>query len=356
MMEIALVMARRGLGATAPNPSVGAVVADEGTGEILARAVTADGGRPHAETRALAIAGPRARGKTMYVTLEPCAHHGRTPPCADALIAAGLARVVVGTGDPDPRTAGQGVARLRAAGVAVDASELEPEAHWVTLGHILRVTESRPFVQVKIATDADGNVPRGRSGHPVWVTSAEARAFGHLLRAEADAILVGAGTVRDDDPELTCRLPGLVNHSPVRVVLTGTSPLPTEAKLYAASGPPVWAIGTNGRIGIIGGAGARPAGQPPVSGRPSLRVVLASLAREGMTRLLVEGGPRIWRAFADAGYVDEVVLFMAGHATCDAADDRAHRTLERLLGPVSLRVAMQRTIGSDTLWRLRADR
>ena len=220
MMSVALTMARRALGTVAPNPAVGAVVADTETGELIARGMTQPGGRPHAETEALKRAGDRARGKTVYVTLEPCAHFGKTPPCADALISSGVKRVVVGIEDPDSRTAGQGIARLRAAGIEVETGLMADEARWVTLGHILRVTEQRPFVQLKLALAADGSLPRGHDGKPAWVTSPEARARGHLMRAKADAILVGSGTVRDDDPELTCRLPGLEAQSPIRVVLS----------------------------------------------------------------------------------------------------------------------------------------
>ena len=209
MMQIALGVAARGLGRTAPNPSVGAVIADERTGEIIARGWTAPGGRPHAETEAIARAGARARGATMYVTLEPCSHHGVTAPCADAIVDAGLARVVCAIEDPDPRVAGRGLARLRKAGIAVERGLMVEAAHWLAAGHILRVTERRPLVTAKLALDADGSVPRGGAGKPVWATGPAARAAGHLLRARADAILVGRRTVLDDDPLLTCRLPGL---------------------------------------------------------------------------------------------------------------------------------------------------
>ena len=201
MMRIALTMARRGLGLTAPNPSVGAVIANEQTGEVIARGVTAPGGRPHAETRAIRDAGERARGATIYVTLEPCSHHGKTGPCADAIVAAGLKRAVVAIEDPDPRVAGRGLDKLRAAGIEVVRGIGADEARWITRGHIVRVTERRPFITLKLALDADGNVPRGAVGTPRFVTSPDARAHGHLLRAEADAILVGTGTVQAENPE-----------------------------------------------------------------------------------------------------------------------------------------------------------
>ena len=180
MMQIALGVAARGLGRTAPNPSVGAVIADERTGEIIARGWTAPGGRPHAETEAIARAGARARGATMYVTLEPCSHHGVTAPCADAIVGAGLARVVCAIEDPDPRVAGRGLAHLRKAGIAVERGLMVESAHWLAAGHILRVTERRPLVTAKLALDADGSVPRGGAGKPVWATGPAARAAGHL--------------------------------------------------------------------------------------------------------------------------------------------------------------------------------
>ena len=209
MMGIALAMARQGLGTTAPNPSVGAVLVEPLTGEVISRGTTAHGGRPHAERIAISRAGDRSRGATLYVTLEPCSHLGQTTPCVDAIVAAGITRVVCGIEDPDPRVSGRGLARLRAAGIAVVRGVRAEEAASVTRGHIVRVTERRPFVQLKLALDADGSIPLAVNSAPRFVTSDQARAFGHLLRAQADAILVGRGTVEADDPDLTCRLPGL---------------------------------------------------------------------------------------------------------------------------------------------------
>jgi len=319
MMAIALRMALRGLGRTAPNPSVGAVIADEATGEIIARGWTQTGGRPHAETEAITRAGPRTRGATMYVTLEPCSHYGRTPPCADAIVAAGLARVVAAIEDPDPRVAGRGLDRLRAAGIAVERGIRAADAHWLTRGHIVRVTERRPFVQLKLALAADGTVPRGSAGRPQWVTGPEARAHGHLLRARADAILVGRRTVIDDDPELTCRLPGMHDRSPLRVVLATNLDIPLSARLVAtARQVPVLVLSAPtadpARRTALEAAGCEVATIQQVGGALWLPAVLEHLAARGITRLLVEGGPAIWRAFAAAGLVDEVALFMAGGA------------------------------------------
>jgi diaminohydroxyphosphoribosylaminopyrimidine deaminase/5-amino-6-(5-phosphoribosylamino)uracil reductase len=316
-MAVALAMGRRGLGRVAPNPSVGAVIVAPASGEVIARGWTQPGGRPHAETEALRRAGARARGATMYVTLEPCSHHGKTPPCADAVIAAGLARVVVAIEDPDPRVAGRGDERMRAAGIEVVRGVRAEEARWLARGHIVRVTERRPFVQLKLAVGRDGAVPRGRAGEPVWVTGPEARAAGHLLRAQADAILVGAGTVLDDDPELTCRLPGLEGRSPVRIVLSRAARLPENSKVVrTAHEVPVWVFtGSDAPAAATAAllqAGCRVHRVPCVEDMLWIPAVAEALAAEGITRLLVEGGPRMWAAFARAGLVDEVVLFAAG--------------------------------------------
>ncbi|MFN0217566.1 MAG: bifunctional diaminohydroxyphosphoribosylaminopyrimidine deaminase/5-amino-6-(5-phosphoribosylamino)uracil reductase RibD [Hyphomicrobium sp.] len=352
MMAIALRMARRGLGTTRPNPSVGAVIADESTGELLARAVTAPGGRPHAETLALGAAGARARGATMYVTLEPCSHHGHTGPCADAIIAADLKRVVCAIEDPDPRVAGRGLDRLRAAGVDVRRGVGGREARWITRGHIVRVTERRPFVTIKMALDANGEIARG-DGHAAWVTGALARAHGHLLRAQADAILVGSGTVRDDDPELTCRLPGLLNRSPVRVVLSRDLDVPLNRKLFqTAETPPTWIVARNGvsaaRRAAFEALGVDVIEAATVQDRLWLPSVMEALVARGVTRLLVEGGPSVWRAFTKAGLYDEVALFMAGDGDLDS-----EIALTQRLGSAPLTLVDQLQLEGDRLWRYR---
>ena len=349
MMGIALAMARRGLGTTAPNPSVGAVLVDPGTGEVIARGTTAAGGRPHAEPVAIARAGALARGATLYVTLEPCSHVGHTAPCADAVIEAGIARVVCAIEDPDPRVAGRGLERLRKAGIAVTRGVRSSEAHWLTLGHIARVSERRPFVQLKLALGADGSVPQGRSGSPVFVTSPEARGLGHILRAQADAILVGRGTVEADNPDLTCRLPGLAGRSPMRVVLArqGLQLRGTKLASTAARVPLVVVCGPDAPEQVaMAEAGAMVWPSLVVGGQLWLPAVLEKLAAEGITRLLVEGGPAIWRAFAQAGLVDEVVLFSAGGGGDPLALAARH------LGVLPLVVRDDRMIGPDRVWRL----
>lgn len=355
MMAVALAMARRGLGQTAPNPAVGAVIADEATGEIIARGVTQRGGRPHAETEAIRDAGDRTRGKTLYVTLEPCAHHGKTPPCADAIIRAGIARVVVGVGDPDPRTAGAGVARLRANGIAVTECVCEQEARRMTLGHIRRVTARRPCVEVKLATAADGSIARGGHGTPRWVTSEEARAQGHLMRARADAILVGAATIRDDNADLTCRLPGLADRSPHRVVISASLEIPLEANVVqSARRVPTTIMTTpvvaqSAKAQALTAAGVRITPVAATVTGLDLRDVLTRLADDGTTRLLVEGGPRVWQALDALDVIDAATLFQAGPAPGHASAGRptGANVLSRYLPRTAMTLADARRVGPD---------
>ncbi|MFM9942374.1 MAG: bifunctional diaminohydroxyphosphoribosylaminopyrimidine deaminase/5-amino-6-(5-phosphoribosylamino)uracil reductase RibD [Hyphomicrobiaceae bacterium] len=357
MMGIAIRMARRGIGTTAPNPAVGAVIADEATGEVISRGWTQPGGRPHAEKEALARAGDRARGRTMYVTLEPCAHTGRVPTCADAMVMGGIRRVVCAIPDPNRIVSGRGFAQLRAAGLEVDVGLRADEARWVTLGHIYRHTEARPFVQLKLALDAKGRVAAG-DGAPVWVTGEEARAYAHLLRAEADAILVGAGTVMADDPALTCRLPGLAARSPDRIVLDTRLRTPATAKVYRqnTTKPRVWiaaAVNDGDRDRSpheAGGAIVLDIGS--ANGNTlDLDGLLDALISNGITRLLVEGGPTVWGAFLRAGFADEVcVVYGAGVATGPVlsvieGDPDAH------FAAYHLKPAGVRALGSDQLRR-----
>ncbi len=241
LMRRALFLAESNLGATSPNPSVGAVIADAATGGIVGSAVTAPGGRPHAEVQALRQAGEKARGSILFTTLEPCSHFGATPPCAHSITEAGVAAVVYASLDPDTRVAGRGLAWLENHGVKVLRGDFVKEADWLNLGHALRVTARRPFVQIKLAVDAGGRVPKG-TGKPVWVTGQAARAQAHLLRAQADAILVGRKTVEADDPELTCRLPGLESRSPIRVVLAPRCDVSPKARVFQPGSAPAWVI------------------------------------------------------------------------------------------------------------------
>lgn len=304
MMRLALAVARRGLGRTAFNPSVGAVIADDETGALITYGWTQPGGRPHAEKEALRRAGERARGKTMYVTLEPCAQTGRVPTCADAVLTAGLKRLVCAIADPNEIIAGRGFEQLVEAGVQVEVGLLSAEARWITGGHILNALQGRPFVQLKLAVSSDGRVAAGTGSMPVWVTGAQARSYGHWLRAQADAIVVGVGTVLADDPDLTCRLPDLADRSPLRVVLDthlrtpATARVTTGALTLILTGPAVAADATRGSAKIE----MLPSGPEPLA-------VLRRLVKEPIRRVLIEGAPAVAQSFLAADLVDEVALF-----------------------------------------------
>lgn len=317
----AMRMAARGLGRTAPNPSVGCVLVKNN--EAIAAARTGDGGRPHAETIALASAGAAARGATAYVTLEPCAHHGQTPPCAEALIKAGIARVVIAATDPDPRVSGKGIAMLRATGVEVvirDSSfehafsnhELRITNH----GFIRRITRGIPYVAAKIASSLDGQIA-DRDGQSQWITSGAARSHAHRLRAQFDAILTGIGTVLADDPELTVRLPGIdCRHQP-RIIADRRLRLPLTSKLVkSAETQPVWVITSAEAIeqnashatdlrerGVVLHVVEDTALAPAT--------LLKTLGDAGITRLLVEAGPTLTTAFLAADAVDTLHWYRA---------------------------------------------
>jgi diaminohydroxyphosphoribosylaminopyrimidine deaminase / 5-amino-6-(5-phosphoribosylamino)uracil reductase len=321
-MQVALTLGRRGQGRTWPNPAVGAVVVKDDV--IVGRGWTQPGGRPHAEPVALANAGEAARGTTLYVTLEPCSHFGKSPPCADAVIAAGVKRVVSAIEDPNPEVAGQGYARLRAAGIAVDVGVGAAEAAHDHAGHFRRVRDKRPHVILKLAVSADDKIAAsGRK--PVAITGEAARARMHLLRAQCDAILVGIGTVLADDPLLTCRLPGMEARSPVRVVLDRALRLPGTSRLvHSARATPLWVM-TSGLAeapaAAILGAAAAEVIRVDASARPQpgleLPAVLRALAERGITRLLVEGGARVASSFIAADLVDEFWLLRGPGAIGD---------------------------------------
>lgn len=314
-MAAALRLSRRNAGRTSTNPSVGTVIVrDDGAGPfIVGTGVTAVGGRPHAETEALAEAGELARGATAYVTLEPCAHHGRTPPCANALVNAGVARVVGAASDPDPRVSGKGYAILRAAGVEVVERVLAHEAAEQLAGYMSRSLRKRPEVVLKLALSADGKIGL-RSAGQVSITGEVARREVHLMRAEADAVLVGIGTVLEDNPELTVRLPGLENRSPVRIVLDRRIRLPETSKLVAGiDRVPVYvaacAEADPQRRAALERLGVRFIGTETVDGRVALPELMEDLAALGMASVLVEGGAEVAKAFLADGLVDRIVLF-----------------------------------------------
>jgi diaminohydroxyphosphoribosylaminopyrimidine deaminase/5-amino-6-(5-phosphoribosylamino)uracil reductase len=307
-MAAAIRLSRWHLGATASNPSVGCVVVKDGA--IVGRAVTARTGRPHAETQALAEAGAAARGATAYVTLEPCSHHGKTPPCAEALVASGVARVVVAADDPDRRVSGRGLRILRDAGIDVTSGVLAADAEQALEAYLSRQRRNRPQVTLKLAVSSDGMIGRQGEGQ-LAITGREARAQSHILRAESDAILVGIGTVRADDPELTCRLPGLEDRSPVRIVLDRRLETPLSSKLVrgiAAGHPLLIAAATDAgqaRRATLLVAGAEVL---DLDG-PDYQILLEALAARGLSSLIVEGGRRTASAFLAQGLVDRIMLF-----------------------------------------------
>jgi diaminohydroxyphosphoribosylaminopyrimidine deaminase / 5-amino-6-(5-phosphoribosylamino)uracil reductase len=312
-MRLALGLGRRGQGRTWPNPAVGAVVVKDGV--IVGRGWTQAGGRPHAEPVALGRAGEAARGATLYATLEPCSHVGKSPPCADAIIAAGIARVVSAIEDPNPEVAGQGHARLRAAGISVDIGLCANEAAHDHAGHFRRIRDRRPDVILKLAVSSDDRIGAA-GGRPVAISGEAARARVHLLRAQCDAILVGIGTVRADDPLLTCRLPGMAARSPVRVVLDRSLRLPGASRLvHSARETPLWVMTSDlseaPAAMKLGAAGAQVIRVPTTTSPPpglELNAVLHALAEKGITRLMIEGGARVASSFVQAGLVDEVWL------------------------------------------------
>lgn len=312
-MEAALALARRGLGTTWPNPSVGCVVVKNG--RVVGRAVTAPGGRPHAEPQALAMAGATARGADVYVTLEPCNHTGQTPPCTDALIEAGVARVIIAGGDPDPRVNGAGIARLRAAGIQVIGGVLTGDADTLQAGFLNRIRLGRPLVTLKLATTLDGKIAT-RAGESQWITGAAAREATHALRGTHDAVLVGVGTVVADNPELTCRLPGFRRLPVVRVVVDSHLRTPLMTKLVVtANTDPTWIIHRGGvpsdRQEAFRGAGVRLLPVPGGERGVDLAAGLAALGAAGITRLMVEGGAQIAAGLLRDGLVDRLAWFHA---------------------------------------------
>ena len=335
-MRAALALARRGLGRVAPNPAVGCVMVKDG--RVAARGWTQPGGRPHAEAEALTRVGDAARGATAYVTLEPCAHQGQTPPCADALISAGIARCVVALEDPDPRVKGKGVARLRAAGVEVTLGPCEEEAGALNAGYLLRQGEGRPLVTLKLASTLDGRIATKR-GESRWITGAPARALAHLLRARHDAVLVGSNTAVADNPRLDVRLDGLEAASPVRVVLDPRLRLPLTHDLVARAGEQAtWLITRDppdrGRREAYQDAGVEVIALPgDAEDQIPLEAALKALGERGMTRLLAEGGSRVAAGLLRLGLVDRLVWFHAPRVIGgDGVPAVAGFGLERLAG------------------------
>jgi len=357
-MALALALGRRGLGRTWPNPAVGAVaVRDDGAGPVIVgRGWTQPGGRPHAETEALGRAGAAARGATLYVTLEPCSHHGKTPPCADAIIKAGVTRVVSALADPNPQVAGAGHWRMADNGVTVEVGVGADEGRRDHAGHIRRMTDGRPHTILKLAISADGKA--GLSGRrPVQITGSAVRNHVHQMRATSDAVLTGIGTALSDDPLLTCRLPGMAGRSPVRVVLDSGLRLPLDGRLVAtAREVPLWVVGAESappdREQGLQARGAEVLRVGSADGRLDLGAVLQALAARGITRLMIEAGPIVSAAFVKADLVDEAVVFRSPNAIGpDAIDALEGLPLDALT--VSPRLVMKGTemAGTDTVER-----
>jgi len=343
-MAAALAFGRRNLGRAAPNPAVGALLVKDGV--VVGRGFTGQGGRPHAETQALADAGEAARGATLYVTLEPCSHRGATPPCCDAIVAAGVARVVVAMQDPDPRVRGRGLAALREAGIEVAANLLEAAARREHLGHSLRVTRSRPMVTLKLAQTKDGFAAGAPHDRRLRVTGPLADAHTHMDRALHDAIMVGAGTAREDDPLLTVRLSGMEEEKRLRVVLDSNLQLspgsrcaslarvqPTlviAARSVSDAAVESFRAATGAEVARVG---------TDMLGRVALPEALAELARRGITRVYCEGGPRLAESMITGGFADEVVLH-TGPMPFGGG------------GRVALRPAARVVLEDETLYRL----
>ena len=352
-MQLALTLGRRGLGRTWPNPAVGAVVVKDGL--IVGRGWTQPGGRPHAEPVALKQAGDAARGATLYVTLEPCSHFGKSPPCTDAVIASGIVRVVAAIEDPNPEVAGQGFAKLRAAGIAVDIGLERAEAAYAHAGHFRRIRDKRPHVILKLAVSADDKI--GAAGRmPVAITGEASRTRVHLLRAQCDAILVGIGTVLADDPELTCRLPGMEARSPVRVVLDRALRIQGDSRLVrSARATPLWVMASElaeaPAAAKLGAAGAVVMRMPPAAASGlDLPTVLHALAEKGITRLMVEGGSRVASSFVAAGLVDEAWLLRAPQAIgADGINALDALPLTQITQSSAFRVRASETLAKDTL-------
>ncbi|MGD1925566.1 MAG: bifunctional diaminohydroxyphosphoribosylaminopyrimidine deaminase/5-amino-6-(5-phosphoribosylamino)uracil reductase RibD [Paracoccaceae bacterium] len=359
-MASALALARRAVGQTWPNPAVAAVLVRDGI--VLGRGVTAYGGRPHAETAALAQANERfggSSGATAYVTLEPCAHHGQTPPCANALIAAGIRRVVCPLQDPDPRVSGRGFAKLRDGGVKVDVGLMDGAARAVNAGFLSRIERSRPYVVLKLATTLDGRIAT-RTGESRWITGPEARRRVHMMRAQADAVMIGAGTARADNPMLDVRDLGLTFRSPVRIVLDGSLSVDLTSRLVRSADkfPTIFLHRSSAdpaRIDALTAAKVETSEVPETGGVLDLHKALRIVAQKiGLTRLLCEGGGSLAAALLSGDLVDELVLFQAG---CVIGGDGTPSVrgfgLDALDLAPRLRLVDVEAIGRDTvsIWR-----
>lgn len=350
-MARALELAARGLTTTAPNPRVGCVLVRGG--EVIAEGWHERAGGPHAEAHALALAGAAARGTTAYVTLEPCSHYGRTPPCADALIAAGVARVVAAMEDPNPKVAGTGMARLAAAGIETVVGLMEAEARELNVGFVSRMTRGRPWVRLKTAASLDGRTALN-NGVSQWITGPEARRHGHGWRARACAILTGIGTVREDDPSLTVRdVP--CERLPLRVVVDSRLEISPTAKVLAGGNALIFAAAPDAeKSAILATRGIEVVVLPNVAGKVDLAAMLAELARRGINEVHVEGGEKLNGSLLREGCVDELLIYQAPILIGDKARGMfGLPELSDLSGALRLSVVERRVVGADSFLRAR---
>lgn len=339
-MKTALALAHRGLGQTWPNPAVGCILVKDDV--VVGRGFTQTGGRPHAETVALNHAGAAAKGAAAYVTLEPCSHHGKTPPCAEALISAGVSKVFIAMADPDPRVAGQGIAALKRSDIEVSVGLLKEPAAFLNAGFLSRIQRGHPLVTLKYASSLDGRIALG-NGKSQWITGEAGRAYGHRLRAEYDAILVGSSTVVADDPELTCRLVGLEARSPVRIVLDNHLKIPPNAKILSNKAP-TWILTSNASSSAahqLKKTGAEIIQVDSLSnGHLNLKAALMALGERGLTRLFVEGGARLSASLLKAQLVDRLVWIRSqtilGGDAIPVCDSLAIQELSSALRPSRL--------------------
>jgi len=352
-MRMALRLAERGLGYVAPNPAVGCLIVQDGA--IVGRGWTQAGGRPHAEAMALEQAGEKAKGATAFVTLEPCAHQGKTPPCAEALVASGIARVVTALEDPDKRVEGKGHQILRDAGIDVTEGLRASEAAFLNAGFILTKTQSRPLVTLKMATSLDGRIATA-TGDSQWITGRLSRRYGHMLRAQNDAIMVGIGTVMSDDPELTCRIPGLGGRSPIRIVADTRLRLPLTSKLVmTAKDVPLWILTIPGnereRLLAYKDLGVKVIEvAADETGLPDMRKGLKQFAKLGITRILAEGGSHLLATLIKDELADRLMWFRANRIIGgDGIPALQSIGLRQLDDAPEIRLIEERRLGEDLL-------
>jgi diaminohydroxyphosphoribosylaminopyrimidine deaminase/5-amino-6-(5-phosphoribosylamino)uracil reductase len=356
-MVATILLGLREQGRTWPNPSVGALVVKDGA--VVGRGWTRQGGRPHAETIALADAGEAARGATLYVSLEPCAHHGRTPPCADAIIAAGVARVVSAMEDPNPEVSGQGHKRLRDAGIEVTENVLRDQARKAHEGHIARFSRKRPYVTLKLAVSSNGKAAlAGR--RPAPITGDASRDFVHRMRARYDAIAVGVGTIVSDDPLLTVRLPGMEDRSPIRIVFDSALRMPLNTHLVmTAREVPVWMIAEDGASQdaerTLAPHGIEVLRVPLTDDGVDVSAALRVLAEKGITRLMVEGGPSIALALLKEGLVDRAVIFESPDPLGEDAVDALPAPHTLFLPQAGLNLRGKQGAGEDAVFLYERD-